>query len=192
MTSVVFDLDGTLLDSDEALVRPFVELGVPRSQITFGHVLEAECHRLGISVADYLERYDPERAEPFPGVEDILRSLDRWAVCSNKHPRSGWAELDRLGWQPDVARFSDAFEGSKRLGPVLDALGVVAADVVYVGDTDHDRRCARDVGATFVLAAWNDRAEPGPGDIVAARPGDVLEVVATLDGGRGTQESGRR
>ena len=42
----VFDLDGTLLDSDAALVAPFVALGVPPERITFGHVLADECAAL--------------------------------------------------------------------------------------------------------------------------------------------------
>ena len=51
MPSVVpiFDLDGTLIDSDAALVAPFVALGVPREAVTFGHVLQDECDRLGLS-----------------------------------------------------------------------------------------------------------------------------------------------
>jgi HAD superfamily hydrolase (TIGR01549 family) len=176
---VVFDLDGTLVDSDEALAAPFVALGVPRSAVTFGHVLADECNRLGISLDDYLGLYDPGAAAPFPGVPEMLARLDRWAVCSNKHPRSGRAELARLGWQPEVALFSDAFGGGpKALGPVLAALGAPPpASVVFVGDTAHDRGCARDVGCRFALAGWNARAQPQDGDIVLAEPADVLALV---------------
>ncbi|MCU1452132.1 MAG: gph, partial [Acidimicrobiales bacterium] len=142
----VFDLDGTLLDTDEALVGTFVALGVRREEITFGHVLDEECARFGLSVEDYVTRYDADLAQPFPGVAELVAGLDRWGVCSNKHPTSGRAELDRLGWRPDVALFADAFGGPKRLQPVLDALGVPAAAVVFVGDTAHDRACAAAVG----------------------------------------------
>src|SRR5690349_7720940 len=82
----VFDLDGTLLDSDAALVEPFLALGVLREDVTFGHTLEDECRRLGIHVGDYLDAYDETAAQPFPGVHDLVDRLDRWAVCSNKHP----------------------------------------------------------------------------------------------------------
>lgn len=174
---IVFDLDGTLLDSDEALARPFVQLGVDRADITFGHVVADECDRLGISLAAYLDAYDVSAALPFPGIDDLLVGLDRWAVCSNKHPRPGRAELARLGWQPEVALFSDAFDGPKRLPLVLDALGVAGSDVVFVGDTAHDRACAAEVGSRFVLAAWNPRAVAGPGDLVARRPGEIAELI---------------
>jgi HAD superfamily hydrolase (TIGR01549 family) len=170
----VFDLDGTLLDSDAALVSPFVALGVPPEQITFGHTLAAECERLGIEVADYLAHYDDALALAFPGVDELVARLGRWAVCSNKHPRAGKAELERLGWQPDVAMFADSFDGPKHLGPVLDAIGLRPDEVIFVGDTDHDRRCARDVGCDFALAGWNPRASAVVGDLVLGRPLDLL------------------
>lgn len=170
----VFDLDGTLLDSDAALVAPFVALGVPAEQITFGHTLAVECARLGIEVDDYLAHYDDELALPFAGVDELVARLDCWAVCSNKHQLAGKAELGRLRWEPEVAMFADSFDGPKELGPVLDALGVRPDDVIFVGDTDHDRRCAHDVGCAFALAGWNPRASAALGDHVLARPRDLL------------------
>jgi HAD superfamily hydrolase (TIGR01549 family) len=171
----IFDLDGTLVDSDAALVAPFVALGVEPEAITFGHVLADECARLGIAVDDYLAAYDEGAVMPFPGVEAMLGRLDEWAVCSNKHATAGRAELLRLGWTPRVALFSDAFDGPKRLGPVLELLGRTGDDVVFVGDTDHDRACAQAIGAPFLLAGWNPRARPRQGDVVLDDPAEVLD-----------------
>jgi phosphoglycolate phosphatase-like HAD superfamily hydrolase len=171
----VFDLDGTLLDSDAALVAPFAALGVPADQITFGHTLAVECERLGIEVGDYLAHYDDTLALPFAGVDELVARLDRWAVCSNKHHLAGKAELARLGWEPEVVMFADSFDGPKQLGPVLDAMGARPGDVMFVGDTDHDRRCARDVGCQFALAGWNPRASAVLGDLVLSRPLDLLD-----------------
>jgi phosphoglycolate phosphatase-like HAD superfamily hydrolase len=92
-------------------------------------------------------------------------------VCSNKHPVSGRAELARLGWTPEVACFTDAFGGGpKRLAPVLGALDLRGDQVLFVGDTGHDRACAVEAGARFALAAWNPRTVPEPGDVVLATP----------------------
>jgi len=60
---------------------------------------------------------------------------------------------------------------------VLDALGLEADRIVFLGDTSHDRDCARAVGATFALAGWNPRAEALPGDLVLERPGDLLALL---------------
>jgi phosphoglycolate phosphatase-like HAD superfamily hydrolase len=173
----IFDLDGTLLDSDAALIAPFVALGVPAEQVGFGALLAEECARLGVSVEGYLDHYDEAAAGPFEGVDELVQQLDAWAVCSNKHARSGRAELARLGWKPDVALFADAFNGPKELGPVLDALGAEAADVIFIGDTDHDRRCAAQVGCRFAVATWNPRSRAVDGDIVLHTPADVLPLL---------------
>lgn len=174
----VFDLDGTLLDSDEALVAPFLALGVPREDVIFGRLLAEECDRLGITTRDYLDLYDDTSAAPFPGVDSLVAGLGRWAVCSNKHPGAGQAELRRLGWQPEVALFSDAFGGGgKRLGPVLEALDLAGEGVVFIGDTEHDRRCAEGVGCRFILAGWNPRAEPSLDDTVVASPQALADLL---------------
>ncbi|HUP85502.1 MAG TPA: HAD-IA family hydrolase [Acidimicrobiales bacterium] len=178
----MFDLDGTLLDSDVALAAPFVALGVPADEVTFGHVVAEECTRLGLSLTDYIERYDVTAAQPFAGVAELVSSLGRWAVCSNKVRASGSAELDRLGWTPDVALFAEDFGGGpKRLGPVLERLMIGdRGDVVFVGDTAHDRVCAADAGVTFALAAWNPRAAglATARDLVFDQPGDLLAYLA--------------
>jgi HAD superfamily hydrolase (TIGR01549 family) len=177
-TVSVFDLDGTLLDSDEALVAPFLALGVAREDVTFGHLLADECKRLGISQEAYLGAYDSSLAMPYPGVEDMVAQLDRWAVCSNKVGVYGRLELERLGWRPEVALFAEEFLPlAKSLPPVLGALDVVPGDVLFVGDTDHDRRCAAEVGVAFAWAGWNSRVSPGLGDLVLHHPLDILPLL---------------
>ena len=173
----ICDLDGTLVDSDRALADAFVALGVPEEQITFGHVVADECAKWGITVEQYAAAYDPATVVPFPGVDDLVRSLGRWAVCSNKLRDAGEEELRRFGWRPDLALFADAFDGAKSPRPVLDALGVAPHDAVFLGDTAHDRRCAREAGVVFALAAWNPRAVAEPGDLVLTDPRELLELL---------------
>ena len=178
----VFDLDGTLLDSDDALVAPYLALGVPESELTFGHVVADECRRLGLDLEDYVSRYDVAAAQPFPGVDELVAGLDRWAVCSNKVRRCGLAELERLGWAPAVALFAEDFGGGpKRVAPALEALGVAdPSSVVFVGDTAHDRTAATEAGTGFALAAWNPRAAAiaVPWDLVLEQPTDLLPLIS--------------
>jgi HAD superfamily hydrolase (TIGR01549 family) len=174
----IFDLDGTLVDSDAPLAAAFVALGVPASEVTWGHVIAEECERLGISLDAYLAAYDTTAAQPFPGVTELVSGLRRWGVCSNKHPASGRAELARLGWEPDVALFADAFAGPKRLEPVLDALGCAPAEALFVGDTAHDLACAEGAGVRFAWAGWNPRSTPGGPAPVLTHPGEVLDLLA--------------
>jgi HAD superfamily hydrolase (TIGR01549 family) len=173
---LIFDFDGTLVDSDAALVEPFLSLGVDRQEISFGHAIAEECQRLGISMDSYVSSYDTRCVRPFDGVEDAVERLGRWALCSNKHPHSGRAELLRLGWEPELAVFADHFDWAhKRLEPVLDALGVAADEVVMVGDSAGDVRCADEVGCQFAWAGWNPRvAAAEPDGVVLRHPRELL------------------
>lgn len=171
----MFDLDGTLVDSDRALIEPYLRLGFTLEDVRLGPLLVDECARLGIEVDEYLAHYDSNNVIVFPGVQELLAQIPRWAVASNKLRAHGEADVARFGWEPACALFAEDFGGrSKHLGPVLDRLGVDVSDVVFVGDTGHDRVCARDAGAAFALAGWNARAVAGEGDIVLARPADLL------------------
>ncbi len=177
----LFDFDGTLVDSDVALIAPFHALGVDSTRIPpLGLPLGEACARAGVNVAAYLEHYDASAVLPFDGVVEVLSQLRRWGLASNKERVSGRRELQQLGWRPEVALFSDDFGGQeKELGPLLDALGLEPTDVIYVGDTAHDRACAAAAGVPFALAGWNARARAGapPGDLVLAAPADLLDLL---------------
>jgi phosphoglycolate phosphatase-like HAD superfamily hydrolase len=176
----LFDFDGTLVDSDVALTAPWHVLGVDPDLIPLGMPLVEACERAGVTVDAYLTLYDPTAAEPFDGVPELLEGLERWGLASNKERSSGRRELARLGWTPEVALFSDDFGGQeKQLRPLLDALGVDAEGVLFVGDTRHDRACAAAVGARFALAGWNPRARASAqaGDVLLERPEDVLDLL---------------
>lgn len=178
MLTALFDFDGTLVDSDAALVAPFVELGVDPDAVPLGLPLGEACDLAGVTVADYMALYDLTAVQPFDGVDALVGALDRWGLCSNKERTSGLSELARLGWSPTVALFSDDFAGRpKELGPVLAALDLRAEETIFVGDTDHDRTAAAAAGVRFVLAGWNRRAKPMDGDIVLAHPTEILTLL---------------
>jgi phosphoglycolate phosphatase-like HAD superfamily hydrolase len=177
----LFDFDGTLIDSDVALTAPWHALGVDPDLVPLGLPLVEACDRAGVTVEAYLAHYDPMAAPPFPGIAELIASLDRWGLASNKECASGWRELERLGWTPDVALFSDDFGGrEKELGPLLDAMNTAPGQTVFVGDTRHDRACAQAAGVRFALAGWNTRARATaePGELVLDHPLDVLDLLA--------------
>ncbi len=127
--AVLFDLDGTLIDSAtgiaEALNRTLVELGCAREPEALirgwigdgaRELLTAALAHAGRSAAD-ADAFDaayarlmhhyadslPLQAVPFPGAGETLRALRdadlRTALCTNKPQRFIAPLLDALGWQ---------------------------------------------------------------------------------------------
>jgi HAD superfamily hydrolase (TIGR01549 family) len=176
---VIFDFDGTLIDSDEALLVPFDQFGIPRAEVVMGSPVAEECDRLGISMEEYIDAYDTESVPPFDGVAEMLARIPRWAILSNKHPAPARRELERLGWEPELVMCADTFDWQhKALEPMLDALGVGADRVALVGDSDGDLQCALAVGCRFLWAGWNERVRARrPEGEVAATPADVLSLL---------------
>lgn len=176
---VVFDFDGTLVDSDEALLVPFDDLGVPREEVIMGSAVAEECDRLGVSMEDYVSAYDTEVVHPFAGVAAMLSALPRWAIVSNKHPVSARAELRRLGWAPEIVLCADHFAWQhKSLRPILETTGLGPGEIVLVGDSAGDVRCAEEVGCRFVWAGWNPRVvAAAPKGETAATPRDLLALL---------------
>ena len=78
--ALIFDFDGTLVDSDEALVLPLVALGARREDIVFGLPVSQGCDDLGVSMDDYVELYDTDAVHPYDGVADVVPRLGRWAL----------------------------------------------------------------------------------------------------------------
>jgi HAD superfamily hydrolase (TIGR01549 family) len=176
---VIFDFDGTLVDSDDALLAPFDRLGIARSAVVMGSAVAEECARLGVSMQEYVDAYDTQSVAPFEGVPAMLERIPRWAILSNKHPAPARVELERLGWEPELVMCADAFDWEhKALEPMLDALGVAVDQVVLVGDSDGDLRCADEVGCRFIWAGWNERVQQRrPDGEVAATPTDLPSLL---------------
>ena len=177
---VVFDLDGTLIDSapdlarvanlmlaeydrpplSEATVRGFIGEGVPK-------LAERIAGAVGLPFSDaVVDRYraiyraDPlVLTKPYPGVVEALAALRdggaTMAICTNKPEAPTVDILDRLGW----SGFFDTVIGGDTLlvrkpdpQPLLQAINGAAMDrVTFVGDSEVDGATGAAAGVRFLL-----------------------------------------
>ncbi|WP_084963137.1 HAD family hydrolase [Thermoactinospora rubra] len=206
VASVVFDLDGTLVDTMGSVPRAYAAairaLGGP--EVTPDQVVEVWhmgptpvvlAHFLGREATeDDLECYFRHAATDvrvFPGVADMLRALARTGVrlgvyttATRRAAARVLASTGLAGYfsavvaGDEVARPKPAPEG---LELACELLGVRAAEAAYVGNEEVDLRCAEAAGSLGVHAAWDAPARSVPPvprvPLVAARPLDVVTLL---------------
>jgi len=195
-------MDGTLLDSVVVVPGAFAaalrRLGGPA--VTAADVIAAYplgtpdvimAHLAGRTLgAGDMEAYYAEleyaRVQPYPGVAATLAALraahQPVAVFTGTTRRAALMLLAAAGLQVDVLIGGDEVRHAKPAPDgvlmVAAALGVPAAELIYVGDSPGDARAARAAGSHAAAAAWGHLYDPAePADSVLTQPGDVLALL---------------
>jgi len=206
LTTFLFDLDGTLIDSIELILRSYRHtmrlhrghepsddvwmqgLGTPL-WVQFRHFTEdpAEIEAMVATYSAYNLAHHDELVRPYAGVVEAvlaLRDQGKSLGLVTSKMRSGAVRGLR------VAGLEDAFQvivGADEVThpkphpePVLTALerlGAPAAGAVFVGDSRHDVECGRAAGVKTAAVLW------GPFDrshLEDLRPDYWLETPADL------------
>ena len=185
-SAVLFDLDGTLLDTLGDLhlgvnvtlknhgypqrtleeIRTFVGNGareLMRCALPEG-VAEAELEEI---LAEYLAWYRVNfcvKAAPYAGVKAVVDALIekgvKVAVVSNK-PDATTKKLAEMFF-PGLPAFGQRDDIPKKPAPqmvwkAMETLGVTAEESVYVGDSEVDVQTARNAGLPLVAVSWGFR-----------------------------------
>jgi phosphoglycolate phosphatase len=173
LKAVSFDLDGTLLDSTEAIVASFMhtfsalgEAAPPRQRLvnTIGHTLEQQFrmftdrdpHECAAVYRDHYGRAAAENTKLLPGAETSLERL------ADEGFKLGFATSKRLKYSEMLLEhFGILHYFASRIGPdevthpkphpeaVLKScadLGVAPGELVFVGDTRFDVLAAQAAG----------------------------------------------
>ena len=184
--AILFDLDGTLLDTLEdmadALNRTMDHFALPRRSLRevrsfvgngARRLVElatgAEGERLEEILAVYKEDYDRNylvKTAPYPGIMALLDRLHMegclTGIVSNK-PDSTVQSLSDALFQ-GKADISVGEKAGIRRKPApdtvlaaMEALGVTKAETVYVGDSEVDVMTARAAGVPCISVTWGFR-----------------------------------
>jgi len=188
--AVIFDLDGTLIDTAPAIacalnrvivtrggeeitvdsVRKLVSRGAPELvAAALGHCMISPEQDL----RDFRSAYcalDPNHQDLYPGTMETLQFLNakgiRLGLCTNKPQSLTNALLNKLDLIPLFAAVigGDMVHHAKphpgHLLAVLSALEVTPNDVIFVGDSEVDAQTAEGAEVTFVLAAYGYASGP--------------------------------
>lgn len=184
--AVLFDLDGTLVDSLQTIAEAMVvalrsfgyEMDVARLIPLIGPPMEVLARDLGAPPeeavrinAEYLRLYHDGYVQRTPETTGASALLDRLAaagialgVVTNKVEQGARLVLDAEGW---ASRFGvvvgrDTPNAAAKPAPeaawhALRVLGVPPERAAFVGDTEFDMRCAQAAGIAHVIALTGSR-----------------------------------
>lgn len=178
---ILFDIDGTLIDTEQMLmsvfskvlqVRYHYQLTADTFRSTFGIPCDAALRSMGLEpnqeVLDDIQlgiRTSLDLAKVFPQVEPLLNELSDCGVTlglvTSKNRGEFYSSFVPFG----LAHYfslaicsDDTPRGKPCPDPILYYLSAQRAsprETVYIGDTLYDYQCARQAGVDFILAAWS-------------------------------------
>jgi HAD superfamily hydrolase (TIGR01549 family) len=212
LRAVVFDLDGTLVDTMPLILDTYVHtihsLGGPvvttddiLGKFHIGPTPVVLKYFLGRSIsADDMECYHTayEQAiaglQPFPGVVDMVEELSgdgyRLGLFTSATRRAATRVLATTGLD---RCFRTVVGGDEIIHPkpasdglelACRRLGVDPVEAAYVGDAPVDLECARYAGVLAIHARWGGAVEVKAGDhIIADHPVDILAYIKITKAG---------
>lgn len=193
--AVIFDMDGTLIDSTPAVLRSWttwaIEHGVTAEDLAGYHgvpsagvvraVVAAEHHETAIARIEELELADVDDIIALPGAADALAGLvgARTAIATSCTRGLFEARLGAAGLTPPtvVITVDDVERGKPAPDPFLaaaEALGVAPADCLVVEDAPKGIEAARAAGcAVLAVTTTSTPTELVGADVVIGTLADV-------------------
>ena len=200
MTGLLFDLDGTLLDSLEDLLdatnyalraHGYPERTLPELRWFVGNGAHNQIRLSvpeGVDPAPVLETYlgyYPShcriKTRPYEGIPEVLRELkERYpvAVVSNK-PDGAVKELC-ADLFPGIYALGEASDCPRKPAPqmVYKAMEAIGVDkCIYIGDSEVDILTAKNAGVPCISVTWGFRDEP---DLLSAGAGILCRTPEEL------------
>ena len=200
---IVFDVDGTLVDTEYAVlhslqdtIRTLTGRTTPLEELTFALGITGEDALKQLAFPDipgalslwidYLEKYS-NSTNVFQGMEETLCALSQkgcgLGVVTSRIRNNFELEFKRFPirkYFDIIVCADDTTEHKPTAGPLLKYMelsGCGRSQILYVGDSRYDRECARNAGVDFALAGWGSRLKNTDAEYCLSTPAELVSVL---------------
>ncbi|HKR55289.1 MAG TPA: pyrophosphatase PpaX [Gemmatimonadales bacterium] len=207
LKTFLFDLDGTLIDSIELIIRSYQHtirthrqletapdvwmkgLGIPlRVQFKEWSEDPAEIDAMVVTYREYNLSHHDEMVTAYDGVVDAVKALrkqgKKLGLVTSKFRSGAYRGLKKVGLDEEfhvVVGADEVTNPKPHPEPVLTALSrlsVTPEEAVFIGDSRHDMECGRAAGVKTAAVLWGPF---GRGDLEDLGPDYWLETPADLN-----------
>ena len=202
---IVFDIDGTLIDTEYAVLHSLQETikglsgrEIPCSELRFAlgitgtdalKKLEIKDTSYAIELWDKNMRNYTNTIKVFDGIIELLKnllSLDyKMGIVTSKTREEFTHDFCPFGishYFKTIICADDTQEHKPNAAPILKYVELSKTDhrkVLYIGDSKYDSKCAENAGIDFALAVWGSHNKHIKADYFLEKPANLLSAITS-------------
>ncbi|MED2693760.1 HAD family hydrolase [Bacillus toyonensis] len=205
ITSLIFDVDGTILDTEKAILKSLQR--ILKEELNEDYTLDALDFALGIPGKGALKKLNVPNIDVihpkwskavldyyhevsvFKSLEDIIGMLSlstiKLGIVTSKTKQELIDEFEPFGLSSYFEYTICACDTGKHkphpepLLACLKRLDVPCHEAIYIGDSIYDMQCAKSAGVKFALASWRSKTKDAfkDADYILEEPKDILRLI---------------
>lgn len=203
-TTLIFDIDGTILNNEEAVLQSLQQILKEEGKEYPTDALRFVLGIPGIEALEKLEIDDVERVhlkwceveldyskevKVFPDLENVLLKIAerpiRTGIVTSKTRQElidGFVPFGLNSIFEEIICATDTEHHKPHPEPLLtclERLQVKQSEAIYIGDSIYDLQCAKSAGVKFALALWGSKTTKGyeEADFILTEPKDILDLI---------------
>lgn len=208
ITQIIFDLDGTLVDSLEIFIKIGNEMAekygykslneekikelllLPmKKRIESLKIPVYKIPKMGFEMLSTFNTYAAQ-VKPIEGVKEMLKYLHEDGyrlniVSSNSvHNIETFLKANELNLFDNIQSSKGLFEKHVTIGKLISRLGVKKEQVIYIGDEQRDVEACKKIGIKVISVLWGfdslELIKKAKPDFIVSNPNEIVEIIRAI------------